>query len=139
MLSMRVPPYPCPEGSTRVICSQALWSHIPGSALEMKYCLSWELLPPCATWPLPFQSRWLDPPLLIFPPLLMFGQWFENMNLLFVPAAWEQLSLGLLYMGSRSQQMLPFCCPEPLHVNQDSASGTVGHRKDPWSWSIHFC
>lgn len=36
--------------------------------------------------------------------------------------AWEQLSLGLLFVGSRPQEMLPFCCLEPWHVNQDSVS-----------------
>lgn len=54
------------------------------------------------------QSRGLDLSVLIFPPLLMFRQQFENVKLLFVPAVWEQLSLGFLYVGSRSQRMLPF-------------------------------
>lgn len=35
--------------------------------------------------------------------------------------------------------MLPFCCLEPWQVNQDSVSGTSGHRNEPWSWGVHFC
>lgn len=35
--------------------------------------------------------------------------------------------------------MLPSCCLEPWHVNQDLVSRTAGHRKEPWSWSMHFC
>lgn len=88
----------------------------------MKHYLSWELLPPVLLF---FKADGLLHPFSFFPPSLMFRQRFENVKMLFVPNAQEQLFLGLFFVGGRSQQMLPHCCTESWHVNQGSVTSRL--------------